>query len=305
MADISQININNTDYNFADDTKVPYDLLQDTVGWTSKNLIDVYLPSMNGQSDTINGITYTVNASDKSYNLNGTVTDSAGAFIPPKPSYDDFDRYAPLPKGTYRIVCTNDKNISFYYQVYHKVSKTSAYVQDTVSNDGLFTFADNYAVTWVRIRILNNTVVDNANFKFMVIKADVMDDTYEQYNPSVKQVLRELTEIQNINLSNFFTDSDITNVTDSFIRKIGRVVIGHLQFRFAKTTINTDYTIATLPIGFRPFTNVPFSTSDTGSGSTIERHDCYVSANGGLIIVLRNTHSADRWMMVNFMYFIS
>ena len=59
MADISQVRVNNTDYNFADDTKVPYDLLQDTVGFTSKNLIQIKNPVSH---DLLNGVTVKINS---------------------------------------------------------------------------------------------------------------------------------------------------------------------------------------------------------------------------------------------------
>ena len=73
MPDIYGTIINNTQYDFIDETKVTYDLFKDTVGFTRKNLIPYpYIT----KTKTTNGITFTDNG-DGSVTANGTATSLA------------------------------------------------------------------------------------------------------------------------------------------------------------------------------------------------------------------------------------
>ena len=202
MADISQVRVNNTDYDFSDDTKVPYDLLQDTVGWTGKNLLE-----NTGVSKTESGVTFTVN-SDKSITVNGTAT--ANVFfdlfnLTKDQYYEHFGNNDLILSG-----CPSGGDPSGHNTNWTKYHLGIIELQNTVDStlvDGgdsvtipadWFSNATNNIV--LRVRIQSGYTVSNLTFYPMIRKADIMDDTYEPYNPSVKQTLRDSEVIEGKNL---------------------------------------------------------------------------------------------------------
>lgn len=155
MADIAQVVVNNTEYNVADDTKVPYDLLQDTVGFTSKNFFDESLIQV--------GIAWNGN----------TNADRARAIIPCQPS----TKYILTMNGT-----NNLDSLGFILPSGSYTTITFPQTITTGANDSIITFGFNKTA----IALANVTAL-----KLMLSKADVMDSTYEQYRKPVPQYIED------------------------------------------------------------------------------------------------------------------
>lgn len=168
MADISQVRVNNTDYNFADDTKVPYDLLQDTVGFTSKNLVK--RPYYHGDSRTENGITFTVNA-DGSIRVQGTPTAVATFTIMHNIHFNNVISTG-CPSGSegtkYKLSYINLRDNDIQYNDLGE----GVVIPNDSSND-LYDY-----------RVVIYTAAGNIDVTFypMLRKADIMDSTYEPYH---------------------------------------------------------------------------------------------------------------------------
>lgn len=181
MVDISQFVVNNTEYNVADDTKVPYDLLQDTVGFTSKNLFDVSL-----QSTTHDGVIWTV--VDGVITANGTTTANLNIVL---------GEIYLLP-GTYILTGNTITDLSVRLRLYEKSNASNVIAWgDGIPTKFTVTSAKLYVMS---IRYNNNISLTNQLFNPMIRKADIMDDTYEPYNPSIKQILRNNKIIEGKNL---------------------------------------------------------------------------------------------------------
>lgn len=203
--DIAQVVVNNTEYNFADDTKVPYDLLQDTVGWTSKNLIP--FPYYDGYSKTNNGVTYIVN-SDGTIALNGTATGRSGFNLVQANKFK-------LSKGKYILSGCPSGGADGTYSLFINFGNISSAMFRDVGNGVEFTLNEDSVIQYsFEIIIRQNVITNNLIFKPMLRKADIMDSTYEQYNPSVKQILRNNKIIEGKNLlENEISSTTINGIT--------------------------------------------------------------------------------------------
>lgn len=198
MADIAQVRVNNTDYNFADDTKVPYDLLQDTVGWTGKNLVK--RPYYHGDSRTESGITFTVNA-DGSIRVQGTPTATVAFTVMHNIHFNNVISTG-CPSGSegtkYKLSYINLRDNSIQYNDFGEGV--------VIPNDDSSDLYDYRVVIYPAAGNIDKT------FYPMLRKADIMDDTYEQYNPSVKQVFRNNKIIEGKNLVPFpYKQTTLTN----------------------------------------------------------------------------------------------
>lgn len=215
MADISQVRVNNTDYNFADDTKVPYDLLQDTVGFTSKNLIPF---PYDEYSKSNAGITYTIN-SDGSIVANGTATGQSRFYL-------FLHSHGKLVDGGKEYIISGAENVGNNIEFAIALFKGDTYVnklylQKNVTNEVKFQVDStvDYDGADVYILIPNGVTVSNFVFRPMLRKAGIMDSTYEPYNPSVKQVLRnnKIIEGKNLNKRPYHSRNSLTTNGVTFV----------------------------------------------------------------------------------------
>lgn len=184
----------------------PESLLKDTVGWTGKNLL-----KNTASSQTINGVTFTVNA-DGSITVNGTATANIIDYFINKFTndyfpYDTSKEYilSGCPAGGssngYRLDIVGESGIVFSV--------------DDIGNGAIFQFPKVPTGTErfsARIRIGNGTVCNNVVFYPMIRRADIIDDTYEPYHESVEVMYEE--EIHGVNfIKNTASTQTINGVT--------------------------------------------------------------------------------------------
>ena len=164
-------------------------LLKDTVGWTGKNLL-----KNTATSQTINGVTFTVNA-DKSVTVNGTATNNSVLTLHSY-SVSEFNEInvetlilngCPTggAGGTYRLDVISN-------------TETTKNLEDIGSGITVPANWFSEGIISVRLRIGNGTTVNNLTFYPMLCKADITDPTYEPYHESVETMYEE--EIHGVNL---------------------------------------------------------------------------------------------------------
>lgn len=159
-------------------------LLKSTVGWTGKNL----LPN-NAKNQTINGVTFTVNA-DGSVTANGTATDNAFFVIYPNTATNEYE-------NNILTGCPAGGNPSTSYCISARVGLQSddTYVRSTDdSGNGAVIPKVNTSTECIRfyIRIAKDYTANNLTFYPMLRDASITDDTYEPYHESVEEVVEQI-----------------------------------------------------------------------------------------------------------------
>lgn len=161
-------------------------LVKDTVGWTGKNLL-----KNTATSQTINGVTFTVNA-DGSVTVNGTAT--ANTVFPLnlaiKSKLEENGKYilSGCPSGG----ATNKYKLDF--RTVTASSSTDAIYND-IGEGATFTLTNAQYSSYelgVTIRIENGATVNNLIFYPMLRKADITDPTYEPYHESVEEEIEQI-----------------------------------------------------------------------------------------------------------------
>lgn len=163
------------------------ELIEDTVGWTGKNLIPTEVTSK-----TQNGITFTVNNNDKSVTVSGTA--SADARL-------DYNLYldigTSLTNNTYILSgCPSGGSTSTFY-IYANIHNTSddsfaANMNDIGTGATRFVSSSNY-IRSVVIKVFSGTNISTPiTFYPMLRKADILDDTYEPYHKTVAELLEDI-----------------------------------------------------------------------------------------------------------------
>ena len=154
----------------------------------AKNLL---LPN-NAVSQTINGVTFTVN-DDGSVTANGTATNDV---------YFNVANNVVIPKGNYKLNgCPSGGSVSTYNIYCEGTGVTVA--RDT--GEGADYNFDSEKIIRCYITIVNGTTVDNITFYPMLRPASIKDSTYVSYT----KTNRELT-VENQSLNNEV--SDIVNI---------------------------------------------------------------------------------------------
>jgi len=161
----------------------PEVLVKDTVGWTGKNLL-----KNEATSQTINGVTFTVNA-DGSVTVNGTATNNSVLTLHSY-SVSEFNEInvetlilngCPTggAGGTYRLdVISNTETTKNLEDIGSGITVPANWFSEgTIS---------------VRLRIGNGTSVNNLTFYPMLRKADITDPTYEPYHESVEVMYEDI-----------------------------------------------------------------------------------------------------------------
>ena len=175
MADISNINLpNGENYDIKDKTaRSNIAINRTTLGPQCKNLL-----KNNAVTQTINGVTFTVN-SDGSVTVNGTNTSSStGAIL----EICGFKNYGDI-KLTASLKST-DSNV--YMSVFDK-----NWVGVGIICDNEVTWDNDNKERYVRLVVKPGATVKNVTVYPMIRYADITDDTYEPYKESVDERLIE------------------------------------------------------------------------------------------------------------------
>ena len=145
-------------------------LIKDTVGWIGKNL----LPNT-AVTQTLNGVTFTVNA-DGSVKVNGTATADAVITLETLSDISGAVKLSGCPAGG---------SLSTYFIMVQDRDPNTFTGKDT-GNSYSFT-----AISGTKYRfsigVLSGTAVSNLYFYPMLCRADMADDTYEQYHANVEK----------------------------------------------------------------------------------------------------------------------
>ena len=229
----------------------PEVLVKDTVGWTGKNLL-----KYTATSQTINGVTFTVNA-DKSITVNGTATNNT-----------IFDLFSLTKEQYYNMFGNRDLILSgcpsggdpsghsIDWSKYHLGIIETQNTTNTALTDGgesvtipASWFASATHNINLRIRISSGQTVSNLTFYPMIRDASITDPTYEPYHESVEVMYEE--EIHGVNLlKNEATTQTINGVTftvnaDKSVTVNGTATGGYAQLQIRNRN-NNPYN---LPIG--------------------------------------------------------
>lgn len=154
-------------------------LLKSTVGWTGKNLLKI-----TATTQTINGVTFTVNA-DGSITANGTASDYTAIII----STNIFKNYANIP-----LVCSaGNKSNSIYLRLWNR-SNSTWYRFSTNLDDIYVTPSETDANKDIEYQfvMLRGATVNNIKVYPMLRDASITDDTYEPYHESVEEEIEQI-----------------------------------------------------------------------------------------------------------------
>ena len=177
MADISNITLpNEENYDIKDKVaRNDIALNRTTLGTQCKNLL-----KNNAVTQTVSGVTFTIN-DDKSITVNGTATAQISFRINGKVG---------LGIGNYILTgCpSGGSNNTFYLTAY----ASSAWLKSPDFGSGCK--IENKTVTQVVISIASGYTANNLKFYPMLRDADITDDTYEPYQPSLVEQIIALEE---------------------------------------------------------------------------------------------------------------
>ena len=157
-------------------------LNRSTLGYQRKNLL-----KNTAVSTTIRGVTFTVNK-DGSVTANGTATATADISISTK---------KPILSGNYILTCCPAGGSADSYRVIARVydsedNPLTATLIDT--GEGLTVTGSDDSYINVIIRISSGVTAENLTFRPMLRYAEIIDNTYEPYKPSVEERLAVLEE---------------------------------------------------------------------------------------------------------------
>lgn len=149
-----------------------------TLGYQCKNLL-----KNNAVTQTISGVTFTIN-DDKSITVNGTATAQISFRISNKVG---------LGIGNYILTgCpSGGSNNTFYLTAYASSAWLSA------PDFGSGCKIENKTVTHVVISIASGYTANNLKFYPMLRYADIIDNTYEPYQPSLQEQINQLSDTSN------------------------------------------------------------------------------------------------------------
>ena len=197
-----------------------------------KNLIEI-----TSTTQTINGITFTINA-DKSITVNGTATETAQI---------KFCEMAFIPKGEYIIsgYPTHISGVEYYF----KASNESDWVQRR--GEVKLKYTENVSVFGL-IAILKGITVNNLTFYPMLRLATETDSTYEPCNkqtltmpyelPSINEYRDEIDFNKGVRTQKVLhiTADDITKVERAMFGGFGRYTITCGSFKAKSSTVRSN-----------------------------------------------------------------
>ena len=163
-------------------------LNRSTLGYQRKNLL-----KNTAVSQTINGVAFTVNE-DGSVTVNGTATQTFTFLINSwSDTIPDFLRGSKLTVSG----CPDGGQLDSYRIAVHiKTSDTSAWagIGADIGNGVTFNFNDTHKIARVVISVNSGVAFNNLTFYPMLRYAEITDETYEPYKPSVEERLAILEE---------------------------------------------------------------------------------------------------------------
>ena len=159
-----------------DDTQIKngITLNRTTLGVQCKNLL-----KNNAVTQTINGVTFTVN-DDKSVTLNGTSTAHADFYL--SGAWGSTSEI--LQKNKYIASIGVSQSSTFNGVVMHCINNTTSIGSPSCNYPSL---AVNSAITAVYISVSKGYTFSNYKLYPMIRYADILDDTYEPYQPSLQE----------------------------------------------------------------------------------------------------------------------
>ncbi|MDE7097593.1 MAG: hypothetical protein K2O60_00405 [Ruminococcus sp.] len=164
-----------------DDTEIKADIAntaeqtainKSTLGYQRKNILPNSAAPL-----TKNGITYTINH-DGSITVNGTATNLTNFVIH---TFDD----EISGKGLILSGCSGGSSKTYYMD-----SMKSDFSQQIIAFDGDVQLWGR--IKMIRIVIVKGMTMNNVNFYPMIRPAEITDDTYESYRPSIEERLTAL-----------------------------------------------------------------------------------------------------------------
>lgn len=161
-------------------------VINQTLGYTKKNLIPYPFANSYPKEYTLNGITFTDNG-------DGTITANGTASIN---TYYTIYRGKAFGLGKFVVSSSVDINATFAYIRYvdkktsAEIANTTYYGHSKTPMEIVKADADAYDL-FVGIAIMKGTTVENLVFKPMVRRAEILDATWEPYTLSIKDMLQE------------------------------------------------------------------------------------------------------------------
>ncbi len=179
-------------------------LIKDTVGWTGKNSLE-----NKATSQTIGGITYTVNA-DGSVKANGTAAGASNLmlaeYVLPQGSYIASKGYNST-SGTHCGLVVEGYNGSTWVKVL-----ASSYSTDEQSFSVDYNGYDRVRVT---LKINQGDIINNLMIYPMIRNAEIANNTYEPYHKTVDECKFDKAEQELIGVKNFLCISDNNIVSNT------------------------------------------------------------------------------------------
>lgn len=212
-----------------------------TLGCQGKNLLNV-----TATSQTINGITFTVN-DDKSITVNGTATADAEISL----------RIISLePNVNYYLSGCPQGGATTTYHIYSLwIDDYSSGGWDTGSGKIIKNSTESARKIQFRCRIMSGTTVDNLTFYPMLRYAEITDDTYEPYKESVDARLTALESLNgdvhmegySIKSGESLTLSNISVALIHFTRHSGTSEVSSLHAMYTAANMSID--LIKTPVG--------------------------------------------------------
>lgn len=150
----------------------------------SKNLLKIA-----ATTQTINGVTFTVN-SDDTITINGTATAAATFTLATASQINSF-----LPLGTYKLSgCTGGSTTTYDMRFYHPGDSSTV-----LNHNGDTQFTRDAIKTDSNISILvrSGQVMDNVVINPMIRDAAIEDDSYQPYAPTNRELYEMILALQN------------------------------------------------------------------------------------------------------------
>ena len=106
---------------------------------------------------------------------------------------NQYDNYLLLPSGNYIISGGIEGKTDF--QVFFSSTENTESTYIKLGAGGSFTVPEGTLYVWVRFRIAKGSVFDNETVYPMIRRAEISDDTYVPYKPTLQQQIDEIRDM--------------------------------------------------------------------------------------------------------------
>lgn len=159
-----------------------------TIGFSKKNLLEI-----KAKSTTTNGITFTVN-DDKSVTIDGTAKDTA-TFILNNTTIGKL-----LKNGKYILSGVQDKDQQSYFLRFYNYDGANHMV-DVTGKEKTVNFTNENGSCNIAIVVWKDAVVNNISLHPMLRPADIKDDTFEPYTPSLQEQINSIPVLKSMTIT--------------------------------------------------------------------------------------------------------